>query len=78
MRTRVNEDEMLAETDLAEEELRRLGLIHVRVRAHGALACLEAPREEISAISDEPLRAEVLRAVQAAGFERVAVHLDVD
>lgn len=78
MRTRVNDDDMLAETELAEEELRRLGLGHVQVRAYGELACLEAPRDEISAITGEPLRAEVLRAVRGAGFDRVAVHLDAD
>jgi len=74
----VNEDEMLLETELAEEELRRLGLGHVHVHAYGELACLEAPRDEISAITGEPLRAEVLRAVRGAGFERVALHLDAD
>lgn len=67
---------MLAETELAEEELARLGLGHLRVRAYGALACLQAPQHEISSIVSEPLRAEVLRAVRGAGFERVAVRLD--
>lgn len=74
----MNDDDMLAETELAEEELGRLGLGHVQVRAHGELACLEAPRDEISTITGEPLRAEVLRAVRGAGFDRVAVHIDVE
>ncbi|WP_194420600.1 hypothetical protein [Microbacterium abyssi] len=74
----MNDDDMLAETELAEEELRRLGLGHVQVHAYGGLACLEAPHDEISAITGEPLRAEVLRAVRGAGFDRVAVHLDTE
>jgi len=69
---------MDAEVELAEEELRRLGLGHVRVRAYGALACLEVPRREVAAIVGEPLRAEVLRAVRGAGFERVAVRIDLE
>ena len=69
---------MLAETELAQEELRRLGLGHVRVRAHGELACLDAPHSEIHTITGDPLRAEVLRAVRGAGFARVAVHIDTE
>lgn len=69
---------MLAEAELAHEELRRLGLGHVRVRAHGELACLDAPRGEIHALTGDPLRSEVLRAVRGAGFARVAVHIDTE
>lgn len=76
MRTRVNDDDMLAETEFAEEELRRLGLDYVQVCAYGELACLQVPSAEISAITGEPLRTAVLRAVRGAGFQRVAVHLD--
>lgn len=74
----MNDDDMLAEIELAEEGLRRLGLGHVQVSGYGDLACLEAPRDEISAIVGEPLRSEVLRAVRGVGFARVAVHIDVD
>lgn len=71
----LNED-MLAETEMAESELRRLGLGHVRIRPYGELACLDVPRGEIASIAGEPLRAEVLRAVRGAGFDRVAVNID--
>lgn len=71
------DQEMLAEAEMAESELARLGLGHVRVTAYGDLACLDVPRDEIGAISGDPLRAEVLRAVRGAGFDRVAVLIDV-
>lgn len=76
MRTRVNDDDMLAEAEMAEAELGRLGLGHVRVCAYGELACLNVPLKEIPGLAEDPLRSEVLRAVRGAGFERVAVHID--
>ena len=66
---------MLTAIDMAEAELRRLGL-DVRVRAGGEVACLDVPSAEAAGIACDPLRGEVLRAVRAAGFARVAVYID--
>jgi uncharacterized protein len=71
----VIDDEMLAEVDMAEAELRRLGLGHVRVRPVGDAAWLDVPLDDIPVIARDPLRSEVLRAVCGAGFRRVAVRL---
>lgn len=72
----VNEDNTLTDAESAEDELRRLGLRDVRVRCcSGGDAWLDAPSEQISSISREPLRSEVVRVVQAAGFSRVALNL---
>lgn len=75
-RTSVKDAEMLIEIEMAEAELRRLGLGHVRVRAADGVACLDLPFDDLAVIVCDPLRSEVLRAVRAAGFARVAVHID--
>lgn len=68
--------EETVQVEAAEGELRRLGLADVRVRHHGELARLEAPRADLASIATEPLRGEVLRAVRSAGFRAVAIDLD--
>ena len=73
----MNTDDMSVETEMAEAELRRLGLGGVRVCAHGELARLEVRGPDLAAVVCDPLRAEVVRAVRGAGFDRVAVDLDV-
>lgn len=67
-----------AETDAAaaESELRRLGLAQVRIRGCGELAWLDLPVSQARMIARDPLRGEVVRAVVAAGFTRVAVSID--
>ncbi|MFC8921235.1 hypothetical protein [Cellulosimicrobium sp. NPDC057127] len=62
------------QVEAAESELRRLGL-DLRVRHHGDLARLEAPRSDLVSVASEPLRGEVLRAVRSAGFRAVALDL---
>ncbi|MDY0914539.1 hypothetical protein [Rathayibacter festucae] len=61
--------------DVAEYELRRLGLFELRVMHRGDLALINAPSRELGLIASSPLRGEVLRAVCAAGFDRVALDL---
>jgi uncharacterized protein len=67
--------EVVVQVEAAESELRRLGLGDLRVRYHGDLARLEAPHTQLSTMTSEPLRGEILRAVRSAGFRRVAVDL---
>ncbi|MBD5785411.1 hypothetical protein IF650_04390 [Cellulosimicrobium terreum] len=63
------------QVEAAESELRRLGLDDLRVRHHGDLARLEAPRHDLVSVTSEPLRGEVVRAVRSAGFRLVALDL---
>lgn len=72
------DDEMLAEIEMAESELRRLGLGSVRVTQHGGAAWLRMPVSDIALVAAEPLRGAVLIAVRTAGFERVAIDLAHD
>ena len=72
----MHREELLTAIDMAEAELRRLGLGHARVRSLDGVACLEIPAGEAAGIASDPLRGEVLRAVRAAGFSRVAVYID--
>jgi hypothetical protein len=74
----VERDTTLTAIDMAEAELRRLGLGFTRVRALEGVACLDLPSDEAAGIACDPLRGEVLRAVRAAGFARVAVYIDGD
>lgn len=63
------------QVDVAEYALRRLGLADLRVLHCGDLALIDAPSRELSLIASSPLRGEILRAVSAAGFDRVALDL---
>jgi PP-loop superfamily ATP-utilizing enzyme len=76
----LDRNEFLADTDAdaaaAESELRRLGLIHLRVHSCGDLAWLDIAASQAQLIVQEPLRGEVVRAVKGAGFGRVALAID--
>ncbi|UNK70719.1 hypothetical protein [Microbacterium sp. H1-D42] len=72
----MNEDNTLTEAESAEDELRRLGLRDIRVRCCGGDAWLDAPADQISSITREPLRSEVVRVVKAAGFTHVGIGLN--
>ncbi|AEG45256.1 hypothetical protein [Isoptericola variabilis] len=67
--------EEVVQVEAAESELRRLGLADLRVRHHGELARLEAPNAQLTTMTSEPLRGEILRAVRSAGFRIVALDL---
>ncbi|MDQ8041078.1 MULTISPECIES: hypothetical protein [Cellulosimicrobium] len=67
--------EEAVQVETAESELRRLGLDDLRVHHHGDLARIEAPSTDLLAVTSEPLRGEVLRAVRSAGFRLVALDL---
>lgn len=73
----MSDDNTLTDAESAEDELRRLGLRDVRVRCCGdGSARLDAPALQISTIAREPLRSEVVRVVQAAGFNQVSLGLN--
>lgn len=68
--------ERLSQIDLAEAGLRKLGFRQSRVRHHGEIARIEFAADDASRLSDPALRAEIVRAVKAAGFRFVAVDLE--
>jgi pyridinium-3,5-biscarboxylic acid mononucleotide sulfurtransferase len=67
--------EKLAQVELAEKGLRRLGFRDFRVRHHGDVARVELPGEDIARATSPELRDRVLDTVRAAGFRFVAVDL---
>jgi uncharacterized protein len=64
----------LQAVDAAEAALRELGFSQLRVRHHGAAARLEFEVDDLEAVLAR--RAEVVAAVQAAGFRFVALDLE--
>jgi len=72
----MSQDAMLTEIEMAASELRRLGLGSVRVCGREGAAWLQASRADLAAITCDPLRGAVVRAVLGAGFERVALDLE--
>lgn len=65
----------LAQVEAAESGLRGLGLGDLRVRHHGDVARLEVPVDRLPDLAADPLRAEAVRVVRAAGFRFVALDL---
>jgi len=66
--------EKLAQIEIAEQALRRLGFGDCRVRHHGDVARVELPLDAVTRATGE-LRSEVHHAVTSAGFRFAAVDL---
>jgi uncharacterized protein len=66
---------LLARIDRAEAHLRAHGFREVRVRAHGTLARLEVPLDDLPRLLQPVLRADVTTALRALGFAHVTVDL---
>ncbi len=68
--------EGLARVRAAESSLQALtGWRQMRVRDHYPVARIEVPAERVSALAQEPLRGQVVAALQAAGYLYVTVDL---
>ena len=67
--------EKLAQVERAERALRALGFGDCRVRHHGDVARIELAADDLARAVGEPLRAQIHRAVIAAGFRFAAVDL---
>lgn len=65
----------LRRVESAESAVRDLGFRDVRVRAHGDLARIELPVDEIPRLMENRLRERVLEGVRKSGFERVTLDL---
>lgn len=67
--------EKLNQVATAERALHELGLGEVRVRHYGDLARIEVRVAEVPRLADDPLRAQVVEALKAAGFIYVTLDL---
>ncbi len=65
---------VLGQVERAESSLRRLGLADLRVRHYGDLARIEVPVVDLEVVLGR--RAEVVAAVQAAGYRYVTLDLE--
>lgn len=65
----------LRQIEQAEESLRRLGFPELRVRHHGDIARIELAQADLVRAATDPLRAQIVAAVQSAGFRFVALDL---
>ena len=63
----------LGQIERAESALRQLGFAELRVRHHDDVARVELPPPDLIRAVSDPLRTQVLAAVQRAGFRFVAV-----
>ena len=71
------EPEALGRIERAEAALQTLlGEQHLRVRDHFPLARIELPAERIVAAASEPLRQEVVTALQALGYRYISLDLE--
>ncbi|WP_104162780.1 hypothetical protein [Cryobacterium sp. N22] len=64
-----------SQVEMAETELRRLGLGGVRVQHFGELARVIVDSSVIPVLAVEPLRSEVVNLIKSAGFTMVALDL---
>jgi len=65
----------LAQVEVAEHGLRRLGFPDTRVRHHGEVARVELPEQDLARAVTPGVREAVLNAVRTAGFTFVALDL---
>jgi uncharacterized protein len=66
---------LLRKIDAAEGAILAMGFSTCRVRAHGDIARIELPWPEIAAAAAEPMRTELLSALNTIGFRYVTVDL---
>jgi uncharacterized protein len=68
--------ELLARVEAAEEVLREAGFDGLRVRAHGDLARIELPPDDIPRLARAELRGAIVAGLKAAGFRYVTLDLE--
>ncbi|MCU0612080.1 MAG: ATP-dependent sacrificial sulfur transferase LarE [Candidatus Eisenbacteria bacterium] len=67
--------ERLARIDCAEHALREMGFRQIRVRDHGTVARIEAPRDDFARFLETEMSDAVVRACHAAGYSFVSLDL---
>jgi uncharacterized protein len=67
--------EKLRQIEKAENLLKGLGFITVRVRHHGGLARIEVPENEITRLTKDDTRKKIFRYIKDLGFSWVCIDL---
>lgn len=67
---------LLHRIERAEETLAAMGFANARVRAHGTIARIEVPREEVAELARGGRRDELVRLLKGMGFTYVTVDLE--
>lgn len=65
----------LRAVEQAENALKDLGFLNLRVRVHGEVARIEVPPEDIARLAADPLRSEVAKRLKACGYRYVSLDL---
>ena len=68
--------ENLSQVERAEALLRDLGFCELRVRHHGETARLEVPVDQLSRLTETPVRTRVVDGLKALGYRWVTVDLE--
>ncbi len=67
--------EALARVERAENGLKDLGFVNLRVRVHGEVARLELDADQIARAAADPLREQIVALLKDCGFRYVALDL---
>ena len=67
--------EALKRVERAENGLKDLGFVNVRVRVHGEVARVELDSEQIARAASDPLREQIVALLKDCGFRYVALDL---
>lgn len=65
----------LRAVEQAENALKDLGFLNLRVRVHGEVARIEVPPEDIARLAADPVRGEVAKRLRACGYRYVSLDL---
>ncbi len=68
--------EALRSVEMAENTLRDLGFSGLRVRAHGDMARIELPPEQIPAAMEPATREQIVQGLKRSGFRYVSLDLE--
>jgi len=67
--------ERLKQIDEAEDFLRSLGFVELRVRHHDNIARIEVNPQDIEKVATEPLRSQIVNKIKSLGFKFVTIDL---
>lgn len=68
--------ELLKQIELAEDILKNMGFMHVRVRVHGLLARIETSPDKIELLCKGDIRNAVSKSLKELGFRYISIDLD--
>ena len=68
-------EQRLKQIEQAEEFLKALGLVELRVRHHDIIARIEVKPEDIERITTEPIRSRIVEKFKSLGFKYITIDL---